>query len=87
MRLRSPTPPTRQPAQPFEPLTTREEEVLVPVARGQTNREVADDLHISLSTVKTQLTPRPDLGLGLGVPMVDDRRCPGRSPVTSPIIQ
>jgi len=43
------------PAPPVEPLTTREEEVLIPVARGRTNREIADDLHISLSTVKTHL--------------------------------
>jgi DNA-binding NarL/FixJ family response regulator len=43
------------PAQPVEPLTSREEEVLVPVARGRTNSEIADDLHISLSTVKSHL--------------------------------
>jgi DNA-binding NarL/FixJ family response regulator len=40
-------------AQPIEPLTPREEEVLLPVARGRTNREIADELH--LSTVKTHL--------------------------------
>lgn len=43
------------PAPLVEPLTSREEEVLIPVARGRTNREIADDLHISLSTVKTHL--------------------------------
>ncbi|MFN8017291.1 MAG: response regulator transcription factor [Acidimicrobiales bacterium] len=43
------------PAQPIEPLTEREEEVLVTVARGRTNAEVADELCISLSTVKTHL--------------------------------
>jgi DNA-binding NarL/FixJ family response regulator len=41
--------------QPIDPLTEREEEVLVSVARGRTNAEIADDLHISLSTVKTHL--------------------------------
>ena len=41
--------------QPIEPLTDREEEVLVTVARGRTNAEIADELHISLSTVKTHL--------------------------------
>jgi DNA-binding NarL/FixJ family response regulator len=42
-------------AQPIEPLTSREEEILVPVARGRTNSEIADELHISISTVKTHL--------------------------------
>jgi len=42
-------------AQPVEPLTSREEEVLVTVARGRTNAEIADELYISLSTVKTHL--------------------------------
>ena len=44
------------PAQPIAPLTDREEGVLVTVARGRTNSEIADELHISLSTVKTHLT-------------------------------
>jgi DNA-binding NarL/FixJ family response regulator len=43
------------PAQPVEPLTDREEQVLVTVARGRTNAEIADELHVSLSTVKTHL--------------------------------
>jgi DNA-binding NarL/FixJ family response regulator len=43
------------PAQPLEPLTSREEEVLIPVALGQTNSEIAADLHISVSTVKTHI--------------------------------
>ncbi|MGQ0678918.1 MAG: response regulator [Actinomycetota bacterium] len=48
--------PTRQPpAQPIEPLTSREEEILITVAQGWTNHEIADDLHISVSTVKTHL--------------------------------
>lgn len=48
-------PPNVPPAQPIEPLTEREEEVLVTVARGRTNAEIADELSISLSTVKTHL--------------------------------
>jgi DNA-binding NarL/FixJ family response regulator len=43
------------PAQPIEPLTEREEEVLLTVARGRTNAEIAAELHISLSTAKTHL--------------------------------
>jgi DNA-binding NarL/FixJ family response regulator len=43
------------PAQPIEPLTSREEQILIPVARGRTNHEIADELHISISTVKTHL--------------------------------
>jgi DNA-binding NarL/FixJ family response regulator len=46
----------RVPAQPIDPLTSREEEILLTVARGRTNSEIADELHISLSTVKTHLT-------------------------------
>jgi DNA-binding NarL/FixJ family response regulator len=42
-------------AQPLAPLTEREEEVLVTVALGRTNAEIADELSISLSTVKTHL--------------------------------
>ncbi|MBK6869833.1 MAG: response regulator transcription factor [Kineosporiaceae bacterium] len=44
--------PTTVVAQPLEPLTGREEDVLLAVARGQTNAEIAQVLHISLSTVK-----------------------------------
>ncbi|AEV86240.1 LuxR family transcriptional regulator [Actinoplanes sp. SE50] len=41
--------------QPAEPLTEREEQVLAAVAGGRTNNEIAADLHISLSTVKTHV--------------------------------
>jgi len=43
------------PPQPVVPLTDREEQVLVSVARGRTNAEIASELFISLSTVKTHL--------------------------------
>jgi len=41
--------------QPVEPLTGREEQVLVAVAAGRTNTEIAGALFISLSTVKTHI--------------------------------
>ncbi|MCU0699682.1 MAG: response regulator transcription factor [Myxococcaceae bacterium] len=43
------------PRQPYEPLTEREEEVLRTLATGLTNEEIAEALHISLSTVKTHV--------------------------------
>jgi DNA-binding NarL/FixJ family response regulator len=43
------------PAQPTEPLTSREEEILRAVARGWTNHEIAEKMHISISTVKTHI--------------------------------
>ena len=49
-------PARRTPTQPATPLTEREEEVLAHVAHGLTNAEIADELHVSLSTVKTHLT-------------------------------
>ena len=45
-----PTPP-----EPVEPLTAREEQVLLAAARGRTNSEIGDELSISLSTVKTHI--------------------------------
>jgi len=44
-----------EPAKLVEPLTEREEEVLLAVATGQTNQEIARTLHVSLSTVKTHV--------------------------------
>ncbi|MFD1146689.1 response regulator [Saccharothrix hoggarensis] len=55
LRTFAATGPAGPPAQPVEPLTDREEQVLVTVARGRTNSEIADELHITLSTVKTHV--------------------------------
>ncbi|GAA2636812.1 response regulator [Streptomyces axinellae] len=46
-------PPERSPA---EPLTSRELDVVRLVARGRTNEEVAAELYVTLSTVKTHLS-------------------------------
>ncbi|GAB3083784.1 response regulator transcription factor [Micromonospora schwarzwaldensis] len=47
--------PRSMPPEPVEPLTAREEQVLLAAARGRTNSEIGDDLFISLSTVKTHI--------------------------------
>ncbi|MCL1693588.1 MAG: response regulator transcription factor [Actinomycetia bacterium] len=44
-----------EPFQPAWPLTEREEEVLLTVARGRTNAEIGEELHISLGTVKAHV--------------------------------
>jgi DNA-binding NarL/FixJ family response regulator len=41
--------------EPVDPLTPREEAVLDLVAAGRTNAEIADELYLSLSTVKTHI--------------------------------
>ena len=46
---------TSAPQQPMEPLTAREEEVLIPVAQGRTNNEIASELFITPSTVKAHV--------------------------------
>lgn len=45
-----------RPTGPVERLTGREDAVLHATAQGLTNQEIADRLHISLSTVKTHLS-------------------------------
>ena len=50
------TEPATSPAQPVDPLTDREEEILAAVARGRTNNEIAGEFYITLSTVKSHIT-------------------------------
>ncbi|TDV54854.1 response regulator [Actinophytocola oryzae] len=48
--------PSSSPVQPIDPLTDREEQILAAVARGRTNNEIAGELYITLSTVKSHIT-------------------------------
>jgi DNA-binding NarL/FixJ family response regulator len=52
---RRPDPPSPLPSPSLDGLTDREREVLAQVARGRTNAEIAETLHMSPATVKTHL--------------------------------
>lgn len=55
-RLSDPGPqPSPGPAEPPDGLTVRETEVLVLIAEGLTNQEIARKLHVSTATVKTHI--------------------------------
>ncbi len=55
-RLSEPEPqPVAEPAEPPDGLTAREVEVLVLIAEGLTNQEIARELHVSTATVKTHI--------------------------------
>ncbi|ACJ32556.1 response regulator transcription factor [Anoxybacillus flavithermus] len=46
----------RKPSLPHEQLTSREMEVLLLIAQGKTNQEIAEELFISLKTVKVHVS-------------------------------
>jgi DNA-binding NarL/FixJ family response regulator len=48
--------PSRHPPAAVASLSSREQEILVGLARGRTNRELADDLIVSEATVKTHVS-------------------------------
>jgi DNA-binding NarL/FixJ family response regulator len=54
----TPPDPARAPGQAtaLPQLTPREHDVLAGVARGQSNHEIAEDLYLSYSTVKTHVS-------------------------------
>jgi DNA-binding NarL/FixJ family response regulator len=77
--------PAAPPAQPVEPLTEREEQVLAAVARGRSNDEIARELYITLSTVKSHVgSLMAKLGVRNRVEIAiwayETHRVPNRSP-------
>jgi DNA-binding NarL/FixJ family response regulator len=47
--------PTRPPSRSLDAITNRELEVLGLIARGLSNTEITEHLHLSLATVKTHI--------------------------------